>query len=183
MDEESCCWYACANSITFFARTITPTDNGENKGFQVVDWVQDFRYPGRMDGKGVYGYGCDDSCRHGYDTFLHPFFSAECGHGYSFSFHNGWFPFFTIEISGYWLLWSCFYRLAGFIKSPTIFLFGMAVSVFSLFRAGCYYFSILLSFAYGLVSFYLKMVVSEIILAGYPASLLAYFQAQSSPPP
>ena len=25
MVEESCCWYACANSITFFARMITPT--------------------------------------------------------------------------------------------------------------------------------------------------------------
>ena len=25
IEEESCCWYACANSITFFARMITPT--------------------------------------------------------------------------------------------------------------------------------------------------------------
>ncbi len=25
MEDESCCWYACANSITFFARMITPT--------------------------------------------------------------------------------------------------------------------------------------------------------------
>ena len=25
MVEESCCWYACANSITFFARIMTPT--------------------------------------------------------------------------------------------------------------------------------------------------------------
>lgn len=25
MEEESCCWYAYANSITFFARMITPT--------------------------------------------------------------------------------------------------------------------------------------------------------------
>ncbi len=25
MVEESCCWYACANSMTFFARMMTPT--------------------------------------------------------------------------------------------------------------------------------------------------------------
>ena len=25
MVEESCCWYACANSMTFFARIMTPT--------------------------------------------------------------------------------------------------------------------------------------------------------------
>ena len=88
-----------------------------------------------------------------------------------------------IKISDYWLLWFCFYRLAEFIKSSIVFLLGQAVPVFFLFRAGRYYFSILLSFAYGLVSFYVKMVTSEIISTEYPASVLVYLQAQSSPPP
>ena len=59
-----------------------------------------------------------------------------------------------IKISGYWLLWSCFYRLAGFIKSPTIFLFGMAVSVFSCFGLAAI---ISLSFCLSLMGWFLSI--------------------------
>jgi hypothetical protein len=93
--------------------------------------------------------------------FLHSALFAECGHGYSFSFHNGWFPFSDKNI---WLLAT----LVMLLQAGWIYKISNNISVwngcfcFFLFRAGCYYFSILLSFAYGLVSFYLKMVVSKL---------------------
>ena len=144
MEEESCCWYACANSITFFARTITPTAPimESTRVFRLLMGLKTSDTPDAWTGRAYMDTAVMIPAAMGtIRFFILPFLLNVVTVIVSLFIMVGFLS--LIKISDYWLLWFCFYRLAVII------------------------FFVLLSSVSGLVFFYLKMAISEIVLTEY----------------